>query len=97
MKRLFFTAALAVGMCKFDLVMKMLFRLLSFALTFCAAPNLIRARTTNATPVVPAWAQPGSSNHVQVAPPADFHRPSRDFNTPTGLFGGQSDIGELTR
>jgi hypothetical protein len=42
---------------------------------------------------VPAWAQPGSATHVQVAPPADFHRPSRNFESPIGLFDGQSDIG----
>jgi len=41
----------------------------------------------------PAWAQPGSATHVQVAPPADFHRPSRNFETPIGIFDGQSDIG----
>ena len=44
-------------------------------------------------PPVPAWAQPGSSSHVQVAPPADFHRPSTNFDTPIGSFAGQSDIG----
>lgn len=44
-------------------------------------------------PAVPAWAQPGSANHVQVAPPADFHRPSKNFETPIGIFEGQSDIG----
>ena len=44
-------------------------------------------------PVPPAWAQPGSAAHVQVAPPADFHRPSRNFDTPIGIFEGQSDIG----
>jgi hypothetical protein len=42
---------------------------------------------------VPAWAYPGSATHVQVAPPPDFHRPSKNFNTPIGLFQGQSDIG----
>ncbi|MGB3628048.1 MAG: hypothetical protein WBA18_01035, partial [Terracidiphilus sp.] len=41
----------------------------------------------------PAWAQPGSATHTQVAPPADFHRPSRNFETPLGVFEGQSDIG----
>jgi hypothetical protein len=41
----------------------------------------------------PAWAQPGSATHTQVAPPADFHRPSRNFDTPIGVFEGQSDIG----
>jgi hypothetical protein len=48
-----------------------------------------RAQTTN----VPTWAQPGSATHVQVAPPADFHRSSRNFATPIGSFDGQSDIG----
>ena len=44
-------------------------------------------------PEVPAWAQPGSATHVQVAPPAGFHRPSTNFDAPIGLFAGQSDIG----
>ncbi|SPE41696.1 conserved hypothetical protein [Candidatus Sulfopaludibacter sp. SbA3] len=44
-------------------------------------------------PVVPAWAQPGSATHVQVAPPPDFHRPSKNFETAIGIFAGQSDIG----
>ncbi len=42
---------------------------------------------------VPAWAQPGSATHVQVAPPADFHRAGRNLAVPIGLFEGQSDIG----
>ena len=42
---------------------------------------------------MPAWAYPGSATHVQVAPPADFHRPSKNFDTPIGVFQGQSDIG----
>lgn len=44
-------------------------------------------------PAVPDWAQPGSSTHQQVPPPADFHRPSTNFDTPAGVFAGQSDIG----
>jgi hypothetical protein len=44
-------------------------------------------------PAAPAWAQPGSATHVQVAPPQDFHRASRNFDTPIGIFEGQSDIG----
>jgi hypothetical protein len=52
-------------------------------------PFLLRAQTAN----VPAWAQPGSATHVQVAPPSDFHRPSRNFPAPIGIFDGQSDIG----
>jgi hypothetical protein len=41
----------------------------------------------------PTWAQPGSATHTQVAPPADFHRASKNFNIPIGVFDGQSDIG----
>lgn len=46
-----------------------------------------------ATPAVPDWALPGSSAHVQVPPPADFHRPSRTTAVPIGIFEGESDIG----
>ena len=42
---------------------------------------------------VPAWAYPGSATHVQVAPPPDFHRPSRNLEAPIGIFQAQSDIG----
>jgi hypothetical protein len=58
-------------------------------LMLCAATHPVRAQV----PVAPAWAQPGSATHVQVAPPPDFHRPSKNFNTPIGIFEGQSDIG----
>jgi hypothetical protein len=44
-------------------------------------------------PAVPTWAQPGSVTHTQVAPPQDFHRPATTFNTPIGIFDGQSDVG----
>jgi hypothetical protein len=44
-------------------------------------------------PAVPSWSQPGSANHTQVAPPADFHRPTKTFDTPIGIFEGQSDVG----
>lgn len=44
-------------------------------------------------PAVPDWALPGSPTHVQVPPPADFHRASRSYDTPLGIFSGQSDIG----
>jgi hypothetical protein len=63
----------------------------------CAAAHLLRAQAPSApatpVPVVPAWAQPGSATHIQVAPPADFHRPSKNFAMPIGVFDGQSDIG----
>jgi hypothetical protein len=64
---------------------------------FYIAPQLLSAQAPNApatpVPAVPDWAQPGSPTHVQVPPPADFHRPSRTFDTPIGVFQGQSDIG----
>lgn len=50
-------------------------------------------QATAQPPVVPDWAQPGSATHKQVPPPAGFHRPSRNFDTPIGIFEGQSDIG----
>ena len=59
------------------------------AATLCGMPLVTLAQA----PAVPDWAQPGSATHKQVPPPADFHRPSRNFDTPIGLFEGQSDIG----
>lgn len=44
-------------------------------------------------PAVPDWALPGSATHTQVPPPADFHRASKNFATPIGMFEGQSDVG----
>jgi hypothetical protein len=66
--------------------MKLRLQFALLALLFCATVFSMRAQ-------VPAWAQPGSATHTQVAPPADFHRPSRNFDTPIGIFAGQSDIG----
>jgi hypothetical protein len=60
-----------------------------FVLLMYGAAQIVSAQT----PAVPDWAQPGSPTHVQVPPPADFHRPSRNFDVPIGLFEGQSDIG----
>jgi len=57
-----------------------------------AALMVCAARAADA-PAAPDWAQPGSATHVQGAPPADFHRPSTNFDTPIGIFEGQSDIG----
>jgi hypothetical protein len=77
-------------------VTKAIRRTLLVSLILGAAPLFIRAQEhgqTDLTAVAPAWAQPGSATHVQVAPPADFHRPSKNFETPIGIFDGQSDIG----
>lgn len=66
-------------------------------LMLSSAPHWLRAQAAvppaTPAPIVPAWAQPGSPTHVQVPPPADFSRPSRNFDTPIGAFQGQSDIG----
>lgn len=75
-------------------------RALSFAgrmrnvVMFVSATLLLLTMGAHAqSPQVPAWAQPGSATHVQVAPPADFHRPSTNFDAPIGIFAGQSDVG----
>jgi hypothetical protein len=63
----------------------------------CSASHLLFAQAPNppasTAPTVPAWAQPGSATHTQVAPPSDYHQPSRNFDLPIGIFDGQSDIG----
>src|SRR6201996_2892997 len=71
------------------------FRRIAFAVLICVTTPLVYAQAGGAAPppAVPDWAQPGSPTHVQVPPPADFHRPSRNFETPIGVFDGQSDIG----
>jgi len=66
-------------------------------LMLCTASHPLHAQAATAPatppPAVPERAQPGSPTHVQVPPPADFHRPSRNFDVPIGVFQGQSDIG----
>lgn len=70
---------------------------LSLGMGLSIVPHSVAAQapTPSAAPksAAPEWAQPGSANHAQVAPPPDFHRPSKNFNTPIGIFEGQSDIG----
>ena len=60
---------------------------------FCSAAVLSSGQSASTPPQAPDWAQPGSATHAQVAPPLDFHRPSRNFDSPIGLFDAQSDIG----
>jgi hypothetical protein len=67
--------------------------LLGKALLLSAIATAGTIQAQNPTPAVPEWALPGSPTHVQVPPPADFHRPSRNFDNPIGIFEGQSDIG----
>ena len=74
---------------------RLAFRRSTVALLLSAALHPLAAQNPAAPPkpAVPEWAQPGSATHTQVAPPADFHRPSKNFDTPIGIFEGQSDIG----
>ncbi len=65
----------------------------AFLFALVAANALLAQATGGQTQAAPDWAYPGSATHTQVAPPADFHRPSRTFVAPIGLFDGQSDIG----
>ncbi|MCU1319450.1 MAG: hypothetical protein JWP98_968, partial [Edaphobacter sp.] len=60
-------------------------------LMLSVASHRLSAQTPAAP--VPEWALPGSPTHHQIPPPADFHRPSTNFDTPIGIFQGQSDIG----
>lgn len=53
----------------------------------------VPAAPATSVPAAPDWAQPGSATHKQVPPPPDFHRPSRNSDSPIGIFQGQSDIG----
>jgi hypothetical protein len=64
-----------------------------FACLTLAALSVCAMRAQNPAPVVPDWSLPGSPIHKQVAPPSDYHRPSKDFVAPIGVFDGQSDIG----
>jgi hypothetical protein len=68
------------------------------ALSLFAVPHRSDAQTSvqpasQQTPIPPDWALPGTATHEQVPPPPDFHRPSKNFDTPIGIFQGQSDIG----
>ncbi len=56
-------------------------------------PQMLIAQAPTPPGAVPEWAQPGSATHTQVAPPPDFHRPTKTFDTPIGIFEGQSDVG----
>ena len=63
------------------------------AVSLHAATLSLHAQAPSTPPAVPAWAQPGSATHTQVAPPSDFHRQTTTFNVPIGIFDGQSDVG----
>ena len=85
----------AMGIFVDRLALKRFDSLLILMLCTASLPLHAQAPTAPSTSAaaVPEWAQPGSPTHVQVPPPADFHRPSRNFDAPIGVFEGQSDIG----
>ncbi len=66
---------------------------LSAASGVCCTRAQTAASASAQVPQAPDWAQPGSATHAQVPPPPDFHRASTNFDTPIGIFDGQSDIG----
>ncbi len=61
--------------------------------TVCLIAAVTSAAWAADKPVVPDWAQPGSATRTQVAPPSDFHRATTTFDSPIGIFEGQSDVG----
>ena len=68
---------------------------LALALSLAASLLLAQApaQPPASNPAIPDWAYPGSASHRQVAPPADFRRPSKTTNIPIGIFDGQTDVG----
>jgi hypothetical protein len=58
-----------------------------------AAVGLHGAETTPEGVEIPEWAFPGSATRTQVPPPPDFRRATTTFNTPIGIFTGQSEVG----
>jgi hypothetical protein len=85
---------------KIDLVRptaKLLYLASLLVTMLCVPSRLLHSQEPPApettAPTVPDWALPGSATHKQYPPPADFHRASRNFDTPIGIFQGQSDIG----
>lgn len=82
----------------FPLIRLLRAAVLSLIMTFSVVAHLAGAQTSaqpafQKTPAVPDWAQPGTATHEQVPPPADFHRASKNFDQPIGIFQGQSDVG----
>lgn len=77
---------------------RFLFRV-SFVWLLLSLP--LQAQTSPAAPAdsakpkveVPEWALPGTATRRQVAPPPDFHRATKTFDIPLGVFAGQSEVG----
>lgn len=56
-------------------------------------PFFAGVQSSTAPPQAPEWSQPGSATRTQVAPPPDFHRPTRNYPGRIGIFEGQADVG----
>jgi hypothetical protein len=78
------TGAIAVNIAKLipALVVPLLFAALH---DLSAQTPAMRAPAAPATGA-PAWAQPGSATHAQVAPPPEFHQPSKNCDAPSACF-----------
>jgi hypothetical protein len=74
--------------------MKFPFSALLVLTYLCPIALAAQTPSTSSEPLeVPPWAYPGTATRQQVAPPADFRRPSTHFNEPIGVFEGQTDVG----
>jgi hypothetical protein len=62
-------------------------------MALCMMSGGLLAQAPGSKPTIPDWALPSSATHRQVAPPADFRRPSKTIETPIGIFEGQTDVG----
>lgn len=83
-----------------NITLRPLFRICAvagpLALVLCGSTVRLKAQSSapqTTTPEVPDWALPSGPNHKQYPPPADFHRPTKTFDTPIGIFENQSDVG----
>ena len=56
-------------------------------------PGTSAANSPPGAPIAPDWAYPQSTRHDQVGPPSGFHRASRVYSTPIGVFEAQADVG----
>lgn len=72
---------------------RVVFRCLILVLLAGTGISSLAAQAPAIAPQVPDWALPASPTHTQVPPPKDFHRASRNYDAPIGIFQGQSDVG----
>ena len=56
-------------------------------------PGTSAANSPPGAPIAPDWAYPQSTQHNQIGPPPGFHRDTRLYPTPIGVFEAQADVG----